>query len=80
MREDLIIQKESLNSKKQRSSELLVCILIQREQPIIDSLEEERFVGKLGLEQTLMDIDISERLLELPKLYLHHLHDGLELR
>ena len=69
MREDLIIQRESLNSKKQRSFELLECILIQREQLIIDSLEEERFVGRLGLEQILMDIDILEHLLELRKLF-----------
>ena len=69
MREDLIIQRESLNSKKQRSFELLECILILKEQRIIDFLEEERFVGRLGLEQTLMDIDISEHLLELQKLF-----------
>lgn len=80
MREDLIIQRESLNSKKQRSFELLECILIQREQRIIDFLEEERFVGRLGLEQTLMDIDISEHLLELQKLFWLHLLGGLELR
>ena len=80
MREDLIIQKESLNSKKQRSFELLVCILILRDQRIIDSLEEERFVGRQGLEQILMGIDILGLLLEHPKLYLLHLHDGLEPR
>ena len=69
MREDLIIQRESLNSKKQRSFELLECILILKEQRIIGFLEEERFVGRPGLEQILMDIDISEHLLELRKLF-----------
>ena len=76
----MIIQRESLNLKKQRSFELLESILILKEQPIIDSLEEERSVGRLGLEQTLMDIDILEHLLELRKLFWLHLLAGLELR